>query len=290
MVYLWWVAYAIIWVTIAFGLLLVAKKLFDRLTPYSLDVQLTDKDNPAVGLVLTGFLLGIVAIIAGVFSGGGAAEEFSAALLGQDVVAVLSYAIPGMVLLFFAGVVTDKVVLHRFCIHQEIVEHRNMAVAAVVASIYLSSGLIVAGGIVGSFSLFSALMAYLIGQVGLVLFAFLYQKLTSYDDLKELGERKNKAAGVAFAGNLFAYGLILMKGVSMSGGGLVETPVDRLTHFFYYAIVGCILLVVIRSVTDRVFLPKEKLSKEIVEDQNLCAGLIEAGLAVASGIILIVCL
>lgn len=73
-------------------------------------------------------------------------------------------------------------------------------------------------------------------------------------------------------------------------GGAIETQLDRVFHFLYYALVGCLLMIVIRAVTDRVFLPKEKLSKEIAEDRNLSAGFIEAGLALAASIVLINCL
>lgn len=288
MIYLSWSLYATAWLAVALVFLFGAKKLFDLLTPYSLDVQLTEKDNPAIGLVLSGFLIGVAAIVCGTFSGE-SDGAVSIALFCSEIGGVVLYTVIGMLLLFFAGIVNDKLVLHRFCSRHEIVEERNMGVAAIATATYIASGLIIGGGITGSFSLGTTVLPFLAGQVGLVLFALLYQKLTSYDDQKEIGEKKNTAAGVAFAGNLLAYGIILMKAVSMGGEG-VEMRVDRLWHFFYYALIGCILLVVVRWVTDRVFLPKEKLSKEIVEDQNLSAGFVEAGLALAVSAVLIVCL
>ena len=288
MTYLSWSLYAAAWLAVALVFLFGAKKLFDLLTPYSLDVQLTEKDNPAIGLVLSGFLIGVAAIICGTFAGDGG-DAVSLALFLSEIGGVALYVVIGMALLFFAGIVNDKLVLHRFCSQHEIVEERNMGVAAITTAAYISSGLIIGGGITGSFSLGTALLPFIAGQIGLVLFALLYQKLTSYDDQKEISEKKNTAAGVAFAGNLLAYGIILMKGVSMGGEG-VEMRIDRLWHFLYYAIIGCLLLALVRFVTDRVFLPKEKLSKEIVEDQNLSAGFLEAGLALAISAVLVVCL
>jgi uncharacterized membrane protein YjfL (UPF0719 family) len=288
MIYLSWSLYAAAWLAVALVFLFGAKKLFDLLTPYSLEVQLTEKDNPAIGLVLSGFLIGVAAILCGTFAGDGG-DEVSMALFLSEIGWVALYVVIGMALLFFAGIVNDKLVLHSFCSQHEIVEERNMGVAAIATAAYISSGLIIGGGITGSFSLGTALLPFIVGQIGLVLFALLYQKLTDYDDQKEIGEKKNTAAGVAFAGNLLAYGIILMKGVSM-GGEAVEIWTDRLWYFLYYAIIGCILLVLVRVVTDRVFLPKEKLSKEIVEDQNLSAGFVEAGLALAVSAVLVVCL
>jgi len=47
-----WVLYSTGYLIVAIVFLLLAKKMFDLLTPYSLNVQLTAKDNPAVGLLL----------------------------------------------------------------------------------------------------------------------------------------------------------------------------------------------------------------------------------------------
>lgn len=287
MIYLSWSLYATVWLAVAVVFLFGAKKLFDLLTPYSLEVQLTEKDNPAVGLVLGGFLLGVAAVICGAFAG--ESGDVSVAQFATDIGLVAIYVILGMVLLFFAGILNDKLVLHRFRNQHEIVEERNMGVAAIVASTYLGSGLIVGGGISGSFSVTTAILPFVAGQIALLLFAHLYQLLTKQDDLKEIGEKKNIAAGVAYAGNILAYSIILMKGVSMGGDG-IEMRMDRLWHFLYYAVAGCILLMVVRMVADRVFLPKVRLHDEIVEDQNLSAGFVEAGLALATSAVLIFCL
>lgn len=288
MIYLSWSLYAAAYLAVAIIFLFGAKKLFDLLTPYSLEVQLTEKDNPAVGLVLIGFLIGVTAVICGTFSGE-SSETVSVAQFISELGPVTLYVIIGMALLFFAGVINDKVVLHSFCCQREIAEKRNLGVATITAVTYIGSGLIVGSGITGSFDLLSAILPFVLGQIGLVLFALLYQKLTAYNDQEEIGEKKNTAAAVAFAGNLLAYSIILMKGVSMDGGG-VEMQIDRLWHFLYYAIIGCVLLAATRRVTDRIFLPKAQLSKEIVNDRNLSAGFVEAGLALATSAILVVCL
>ena len=289
MMYLSWSLFAAAWLAVAFVFLFLAKKLFDWLTPYSVDRQLTEKDNPAVGLVLGGFLLGVVAVIFGTFSGGDGDAEVSAARFIQEIGPVALYVVLGMLMLFLAGVINDRLVLHKFSNEQEIIRDRNMGVAAIMAATYIGSGLIVGGGIRGSFSFSSALLAFLVGQVGLVLFALLYQKMTKYDDLEEIGEKDNVAAGVAFAGNMLAYSIILARGVAMGDAG-VESGIDRFFHFLYYAVAGAVLLAVARLITDRVFLPKAKLSREIVEDRNLSAGFIEAALAVSISVVLAVCL
>ena len=99
------------------------------------------------------------------------------------------------------------------------------------------------------------------------------------------------AAALAWGGNLVGYGLILMKGLSMDQHLLDEwTWQDRMLHAGYYAIVGAVLLLITRLINDVLFLPKAKLSKEIVEDRNLNAGFMAAGLAVSTGAVMVFCL
>ena len=159
-----------------------------------------------------------------------------------------------------------------------------------MAATYVASGLVIAGGICGSTDIVSLLVAFAVGQVALVAFSLIYEKCTSYDDQEELGKNKNVAAGIAFGGNLLAYGLILMKGVSMEAGVEEWEWPDRLQNIAYYAAAGFVLLLLTRIVNDRLFLPKARISKEIVEDRNLNAGFMEAALALAMGAAMVYCL
>lgn len=280
-----WALYGFGFVVYAIIFLLVAKEVFDLVSPYRLNVQLSEKDNPAVGIVLTGYLLGVIAVLGGVFSGDSSGELTLSRFL-LDLGPVALYSVVGMLLLLVSGLINDFVILRHFRNTTEIVEKRNVGVAVIVAAGYIGSGLIVAGGIFGSVDLISAVVAFLVGQAALVLFAFIYQVATSYDDQKELSEAQNTAVGIAFGGNILAFSLIIMQGLLMSGGQL-EAWVDRARHFGYYAVAGIILLPLLRVVNDKLFLPGVKLADEIVQDRNLNAGLLEAGLAISTGLILI---
>jgi len=204
---------------------------------------------------------------------------------------VILYGVVGMVMLFIAGVINDKVVLRHFSNHKEIVDNQNSAVAVIMAATYIGSGLIVAGGIRGSLDMVSALLSFAIGQVAFVAFGLLYQLLTKYDDEEEISKNKNLAAGIAFAGNLLAYGMILMRGLRIDDA-VVETwsLEDRTLNALYYALAGCVLLIAARVITDRAFLPGGKVSEEIVRDRNLNAGYMEAALALSVGAVLVFCL
>lgn len=283
-----WILYGAGYVIVGLVLLFLAKLLFDLVTPYSLKVQLTDKDNPAVGTVLLGYMLGVVAVLCGVFSGEDAAEASFESFL-WDLQPVVIYSVVGMVLLLIGGIINDKIILRRFSNTKEIIEDQNTSVAVIMSASYIGSGLIVAGGIQGSLDILSALVAFGLGQLALVIFAFIYQAATSYNDQEELSEKQNLAVGVAFASNLLAYSVLLMHGATMQTEQ-VENWNHRLLYFGYYALAGIVLLPLLRIINDRIFLPGVNLAKEIVEDQNLNAGLMEAGLALGMGVILVVCL
>jgi uncharacterized membrane protein YjfL (UPF0719 family) len=284
-----WVLYSTGYLVFAIVLLLLAKKAFDLATPFSVNVQLTEKDNTAVGILMAGFLLGVTAVICGVFFGEGP-ETPSLAAFWKEIVPTALYGSIGIVLLFLSGIINDKVILREFSNQKEIIESRNSAVAIMMAATYVGSGLVIAGGICGSADIISMLVAFLLGQIAMVAFAIAYQLATSYDDQKELGENKNIAAALAFGGNLLAYSLILMKGVSMDSAVEEWTWPDRLLNIAYYAVAGCALLLITRLVNDFLFCPKARISKEIVTDRNLNAGLMEAALALAMGSAMVFCL
>ncbi len=284
--YIAWFLYSSGYLTTGIVLLFIMKKVFDFLTPYSVDVQLTEKDNPALGVVLMSYLSGGLAVLCGAFAGETTGTP-TLQLFINEIVPTVIYSLMGMVLLFIAGIINDKIILKHFSNHKEIIENNNVAVALVMGASYIGSGLIIAGGIYGSVSFITFIAAFIAGQIILNLFAIFYKIITSYDDQKEL-KKKNSAAGFAFAGNIIAYSILLMKGVQSPNNQW--TWLNRLEHLGYYAIAGFILLFISRVIADKIFIPGKKLKDEIVEDQNINVGLLEGGIAISMGLILSFCL
>ena len=288
------IVYGAGFVFVSMVFLYFGKLLFDLVTPFSLDSQLTEKDNPAMGVVLTGYLLAIIVVICGVMMSGsndGEAAEvaFTFEAFAMSLGEIAAYTAGGILLLLLSGIINDKLILNEFSNTHEISERGNCGVAVIIAAGFVGSGLIIAGTVQGSLDWLSAIIGFVAGQTGLVLFAKMYQRATSYDDQLELHQRQNLAVGLAFAGNILAYSLLLMKGLTMSGGETVTTN-DQLWHFGYYALVGIVTLPLLRIVNDKLFLPGVNLADEIVEDRNVNAGLLEAGLAVSMAGILIACM
>ena len=278
--------YGFTYVLSGLAMLYVAKTAFDFATPYKLNVQLTERDNPAIGVVLSGFLLGIISVLVGSFFGEGEGVIGFDGYL-TDMGPTAFYGLIGIILLLVAGVINDKCILRNFSNNTEILEKQNVSVGVVIGAGYIGSGLIIAGGLQGSEDILSVPLAFIFGQLALVIFAVVYQKATAYDDQNELSTQQNLACGIAFGGNILAYSILLMKGLSMGDGELIELK-DRLFHFSYYAVSGAVALPVLRLINDKLFLPNASLTDEIVKDKNTNASLIEATLAIAISILLII--
>ncbi|HBP17035.1 MAG TPA: hypothetical protein DEA08_04465 [Planctomycetes bacterium] len=274
------------YVVLALFMLLVAKLTLNLCTPFDLDDELSSRDNPAFGISLIGYYLGVVIVFLGAIyqeesmveaeaaaeGGAGAALNFDHFFvdLGVDALWVLG----AILLLNAARVLLDVVVLRGFSAKKEIVEDRNAGVGAVEFGTYVSSALVVAGAISGQGGGWhTTLVFFLLGMGALTGFALAYQQLVSYDLLREL-EADNVAAGVAYGGNLIALGVVILRG---SGGSFTSWE-EHLERFAIYLVFALLLLTVGRFVVDRAFFPGRTLHEEIAQDRNLNAGYLEGGL------------
>lgn len=264
------------------GLFFLAKWTKGLMVSYKLDAQLTEYDNTAVSISFSGFILGITAIFAGAVAESPAAAAPSSSSLTEEFLAVAGYSLLGLALLHLSRLVNNRLILSRFSVEKELIHDQNPGTGIVEAASYLSSGLVIAGAIYGEGGgLLSALVFYAIGQVCLIAFGWLYQRLSPYDVHAEI-EKDNTSAGVGFAGGLISIGIILMKAVSGTfkswAEDLAEVGVDVLIVFIY--------LIGVRLVFDRLVLRNSNLQNEIVRDQNLGAGILEMVVSVSFSAVL----
>ena len=256
-----------LYLAVVLVLLVVGKWVYDGLhRRFVLRTELIEKDNLAVALAVAGYYLGLVIVLGGVVSG---PASFSVV---DDVIGLVIFGLLGIVLLNLSAWINDKVVFSRFDNEKEIVEDRNAGMGAVEGGNYVAVGLITAGAMSGEGGLLPGLVFWGLGLLALIVAGLLYDKITSYD-LHEQIEKDNVAVGVAFAGVLVGFGNI----IRLAGDGDFVSWNESLTEFGYYAVVGLILLPLIRIFTDKVLLPGASLSDELVKDRpNLGAGFIEA--------------
>jgi len=256
--------------------LFCGKITLNMLTPFKIDDELTSKDNPAFGLSLTGYYIGILIIFIGASLSLGDTQPTVSNFDWRVLLMDLGWSFLGIILLNVARIITDRIVFRAFSTRKEIIEDCNVGMGAVEFGVYIASALILAGALSGQGGgPATALAFFAIGQTSLIIASWIYQFITRYDFHDEI-EKDNVAAGVAYAGTCIAMGIVLMRGTA----GDFYSWTENLIQFGWYFICAVFLLFISRFVIDWVLLPNRTLHQEIVEDQNVNAGYMEGGLLI----------
>jgi uncharacterized membrane protein YjfL (UPF0719 family) len=260
---------AIFIVLAALVLLGLARVVQQWLYGQSLRAMLTESDNPAMGIVVAGYLFGVIWTIA--------------VLLGSlsydlvvDILNILLYGCLGIVLLTVAALGTCRVFLGMRM--QEQLAAHNAAAAIVVAGVYIATSLTYSGGLVGEGGGFwIMLLFFLFGQLALLGITYAFRWLTHYDDVEEIAAG-NIAAAFALAGLLIAVALIVRRAVAGDYLGFLPS-----LRGFLLALVVVVALYPVRQVVVQwlilggpIHWRASLLESEIVRDKNVAAGLLEA--------------
>ena len=284
----------LVYVVLGILVLFIAKVVQDFFTPYKIGDQLSQKDNVALGVSISGYYLGVIVVFLGAVyqpltvirdDGIGFTSTF-----GLEVVEVGLYALVGIFVLNLARIVVDRLVLYKFDVKNEVIENQNIGAGAVELGVYISVGLVIAASIAGSGgsdstpvidSVIRSAAFLILGMLVLVLFTIFYEYTTSFSIHEQLSQQ-NISVGVALSGNLIAIGVIVFKAVFGEFIGWSEGIIG----FFVFAIIGFILLYVVRVVVDLVLLPGTKVSEELAKDRNLGVGFIEGSVVISVAMIL----
>jgi uncharacterized membrane protein YjfL (UPF0719 family) len=278
------------------GILLLGRVAYAKLAKYDVDHELTEADNPAVGTALFGFLAGLVIVMVALL-GNASADLEDPVDVAWELAEFAVYGALAVLLLKLAGWINDRIILHRFENQKELVNDRNVGAGAALAGSYIACGLVLAGSLSGqvdpsllpegkgdlayaAVELSVALAFFALAQLVLAAYGLIYQAIQK-EDVHDAIERDytqdgvlhggNMAAGIAFGGNLAAVGVILYGATAGDFHGWVE----HLTGFGITVGVGLLLLPVWRVFVDKVMLSKADLNKEIYEDRNVNAALLE---------------
>jgi len=261
----------------------IGKLINDLLTRYKINEELTDKNNASVGVALAGYYIALAIAIAGVLQGSGSGD------LWKDALMVGIYSLVAIVLLNISALINDKLILYKFDNQKELLDDQNSGTGATMAGAYLATGLIVNAAISGEAAgewwkgLLACLVFFVLGQVVLIIAGLWYQVITKYDIHKVIGEDNNVAAGIGFGGFLFAIGYVVRAAMT---GASTSWAVD-LVSFALYVVVAFILLTIGRLITDKVFLPKAKISDEIGAQGNIAAALIAAAIYIVIAVLIV---
>jgi uncharacterized membrane protein YjfL (UPF0719 family) len=273
-----------VYIITVFIVLYAAKLLYDLFTPFSVNEQLTEKDNKAVAVSFSGYMLGVIIIMLGIFNSGTVVEgEISTKLdLARDLLATIIWGILGIFLLNLSRIVNDKMLLSKFDNVKELITDQNIGTGAVLWGSYIGSALIVRAAVSGESTqwladIISTLLYFVIGQIGFIVFGWVYQKISRFDVHAEI-EKDNISAGVAFGLSLTAIAILL-------SGYL--TSYNSLLGFALWFVIGLIVLLASRYIVDKLMLPGALLDEEISNDQNWGAALVEGSLAVGIALLMV---
>ncbi len=269
---------------IAFLALWLAKLIYQWTERFNFAEQLTEKDNPAFGTALTGYLIGVTFALTGAFPrefvvDGPSLLAASTELAGQGVlIAVLMRA---------SVAIISHGILHRFGVREEMIRDRNVGTGAVVAGGCIAAGLVLHGALSGTsdtplLALRDVLIYWATGQVILVAGAWLYVRAVRFDLHQTLEHGDNAAAGFSLGGFLAAVGIV----INSSLAGASSDVVGELAIIGISGAIGLVLLTIAALLADVVFLPKATMSKEIAVDKNPAAGLISAACSVAVALLM----
>ncbi|MFQ5822598.1 MAG: DUF350 domain-containing protein [bacterium] len=259
---------ALVYLIAVFFIFFVGKFVYDKVNrKFVLREELLQKDNFALALAVIGYYLGLVFAIGGILIGPSSGWV-------DDMIDILIYGAISIILLNLSSFINDKIIMYKFDNVKEIIQDRNVGTGVIEAANHIAVGLIIYGAISGEGGdLVTAAAFWILGQIVLIGAGLIYNFITPFDVHEEI-EKDNVAVGVAFAGMLIALGNVIRIGV---GGDFISWQVNMM-NFVGFVAFGLIMLPVIRLVTDKVLLPGERLTKELVGQDvpNVGAGAIEA--------------
>lgn len=220
------------------------------------------RDNPALAIRYALFAIAVVFALLGIFDrtqGDSGAGFFT------------QHALLAVILIYLSRYLNDWLILYHFSNNREVLQETNVAVAVVEGATYLAS----ADVIVGAFydwgnGLSIALVWFLIGQLMLILLAFLY-RLTGKGVDSALDEQ-NLAVGIALGSFLLSGGMVcgaVISGPSQGSRSDVSVVAADLGAWV-------LLMLVAHVISDKLAFRSSRLGAKVMEQRSIAAALFKA--------------
>jgi uncharacterized membrane protein YjfL (UPF0719 family) len=252
-------------------LLIVARGVYRLVLGQAMTETLIDRDNAAAAVALSGFLLGVIQVIIPILSS--PSQTF-----WSDVKGVAAYGIGGIIAMTVAGLIFEQYSRWSGTPLREQIANGNLAAGIIDGAIHFASGQIVAGALTGdSGTLLPTIVFWAAGVASLIVFTHIFRLLTAYHDA-ELITKGNVAAALGCAGLIVAIGM--MVGYAVSGNFTGYS--DSFRSFGLMLLVVLVLYPVRQIIVQMLLLGggfsfrNGRLDREIAQDRNVGAGLLEA--------------
>lgn len=277
----------VIYIAVAFVIFFIGKLFYQLINRgFSVKEELVEKDNLAFSIAHVGYYIGLLFVI-------GSAIVGPSNGIVSDVIDISIYGLLGIVLLNLSIVFNDKVILGQFSIKKEIITDRNIGTGVIEGAVAISSGLVIFGAVTGEteqglgFGILSAVVFWAAGLIALLIISKIYQLITPYD-IHEHIEKDNVAVGIGFAGVLIAIANLIRYGIygDFEGWGYTFAEAG------FELLLGIILLPVMRLITDKILLPGQNLTDEIINQDkpNIGASIIEAFSYIGGSVLITWCM
>lgn len=252
-------------------LLMVARLVYRYILGGRMTEILIDHDNYAAAVALAGFILGVIQVIIPVLSG-------PSHTFWSDVRGVVTYGIGGILAMSLAGLVFEGYSRWTGLPLREQIKEGNLAAGIVDGAIYLAVSRIVAGALTGDGgALLPTVIFAAAGVLALIVMTHIFRQLTAYQDSELIGQG-NVAAALGSAGLIVAIGMLVGYAVSGAFTGYAE----GFRSFGAMLLLVFILYPVRQIIVQMILLGggfsfrNGRLDREIAEDRNVGAGLLEA--------------
>ena len=261
---------SLLYLVLGFALFYIGKIVF-QLVNKGIDVnnELVEKDNLAFALTNVGYYIGLLLAIGAAMS-----NEHFGTHIWQNLLDVAIMGGLAIILLNISAIINDKLILRKFSTRKEIIEDQNSGTGIIEAANYIATGLILNGVLTeNSDAYYEVIILFFIAQIAMILVSLVYNAITPYD-VHEHIEKDNVAVGIGFAGAMIAIANLIAYGVSMESNTWIEVGEILILETG----IGLLILPVVRFVTDKILLPGQNLTDEIVnqEKPNIGAAIIEA--------------
>ena len=261
-----------IYLAASFILFVIGKVVYQLFHPkVKVTHELVENDNFAFSFAYVGYFIGLLLAI-------GSAVLGESSGLWIDLVDIGVYGLLAILLLNLSIIINDKVILRHFSVKKEILEDRNMGTGIIEGAIAIATGLIILGAIHGEGygdggPIVTAILHWILGMALMFITSLVYNAITPYD-VHEHIEKDNVAVGIGFAGAMIAIANLVRFALMHD----FEDWIITLEDVGIDVAIGLVFLPLARFLTDKILLPGQNLTDEIINQErpNCGAALIEA--------------
>lgn len=262
----------LIYILASFVLFVVGKFVYQLFHPkVKIGYEMVENDNLAFAFAHVGYFIGLLLAIGSAVMG----ESYG---LVEDLINIGLYGLLSIILLNLSIIINDKLILSKFNLKKEILEDKNVGTGIAEGANAIATGLIVLGAIHGEGHgaggpIITAVLYWLLGQGILFLTTKVYNLITPYD-IHEHIEKNNVAVAVGYAGAIIAIANLIRFALMHDFQSWIITLEDVGIDVG----IGLVFLPIARLLADKILLPGQNLTDEIVnqENPNVGAAIVEA--------------